>query len=67
MPLDGGLERDGCRQTTVLLPLDELPIRRWNSSPFCVDGGEGGRKEAEGTTFLLPYWMARAFKLIGER
>ncbi|HEX7729857.1 MAG TPA: hypothetical protein VF392_12520 [Terracidiphilus sp.] len=67
VPLDGGLERDGCRQTTVLLPLDELPIRRWNSSPFCVDGGEGGREEAEGTTFLLPYWMARAFKLIGER
>jgi hypothetical protein len=65
--LDGGLERDGCQQTTVLLPLDELPIRRWNSSPFCVDGGESGREEAEGTTFLLSYWMARSLKLLGER
>ena len=52
---------------SAIREIDELPIRRWNSSPFCVDGGEGGREEAEGTTFLLPYWMARAFKLIGER
>jgi hypothetical protein len=64
VPMDGGAGRHGCSQTSVLLRLDELPIERWNANPFCVDGGYGGRKEAEGTTFLLPYWMARYFKLL---
>ena len=64
VPMDGGAGRHGCSQTSVLLRLDELPIERWNANPFCVDGGDCGRKEAEGTTFLLPYWMARYFKLL---
>jgi hypothetical protein len=62
VPMDGGIDSERCRQTTVLLPLDELPLRKWNSNPFCVDGGDGGETEAEATAFLLPYWMARYFR-----
>lgn len=65
--LDGGVDRGGCRQTTALLPVDELPIRRWNSNPFCVDEGGDGRSEADGATFLLPYWMARSLHLLEAR
>jgi hypothetical protein len=63
VPLLKAPERDGCRESSTLLPLDELPVERWNTNPFCVDGGEGGREEAENTSFLLPYWMARYYRI----
>lgn len=62
--LDGGTDRFQCRQTTVLLPPDELPIRRWNGNPFCVDERNDGRIEEENTTYLLPYWMGRYFHFV---
>lgn len=62
--MDGGLYRGHTPQTRLLLPPDELPIQRWNTSPFCVDGSNDGRREEEFTTFLLPYWMGRFFHLI---
>ncbi len=27
---------------------------KWNSNPFLVDGGAGGRREDDGAAFLLP-------------
>jgi hypothetical protein len=57
--LDGGLDRFDEPQNTVLLPPDERPVMKWNSNPFRVDGGDGGRGEDDGASFLLPYWMGR--------
>jgi hypothetical protein len=45
-----------------LLPPDERPVMRWNSNPFVVDGGNGGRSEDDGAAYLLPYWMGRYYK-----
>ena len=47
-----------------LLPPGERRISRWNTHPFIMDGGDGGRIEYAGDEFLLPYWMARYHKLI---
>ncbi|MBS1822897.1 MAG: hypothetical protein JST61_13135 [Acidobacteria bacterium] len=62
--MDGGTYRSRCLQSRQLLPPDELPITRWNTSPFCVDGGADGRREMEHTVFLLPYWIGKAFHLL---
>jgi hypothetical protein len=47
------------RQSVPLLPPDERPVMKWNSNPFDIDGGSGGRNEDDGAAFLLPYWMGR--------
>lgn len=52
-------DRFGRREFVTLLPADERPVMRWNSNPFVVDGGNGGRSEDDGAAFLLPYWMGR--------
>ena len=57
--LDGGKDRFGKSQTTVLLPADERPVMKWNGNPFVVDGGDGGATEDDGAFFLLPYWLGR--------
>lgn len=62
--MDGGLYRSRCMQARQLLPPDELPIQRWNTSPFCVDGDGNGQREMEYTVFLLPYWMGKALHML---
>ncbi|MEY3283202.1 MAG: hypothetical protein RIR86_1215, partial [Acidobacteriota bacterium] len=47
-------------------PYDELPMSKWNGNPYRLDGGSDGRREDDGAYFLLPYWMGRYHKLIGE-
>ena len=60
-------DRFGNRQALTLLPPDERPVMKWNSNPFVVDGGAGGRIEDDGAAFLLPYWLGRYHKfLLGE-
>jgi len=59
LKLDGGTDRFRKAQSTVLLPPDERPVMKWNSNPFVVDGGRGGRGEDDGAFFLLPYWLGR--------
>lgn len=54
------------KQALVVLPYDELPMSKWNGNPYNLDGGNGGRSEDDGAYFLLPYWMGRYHKLIGE-
>lgn len=66
LKIDESLDRSGKRQTEVLLPPDERPVRKWNSNPFVVDGGNGGRNEDDGAFFLLPYWLGRYHRLIQE-
>lgn len=53
-------------QLKELLPPGERRITRWNSHPFLLDGGSGGRIELAGDEYLLPYWMGRYLKLIGS-
>ena len=51
-------------QLKELLPPSERAITRWNSHPFVLDAGDGGRTELAGDEFLLPYWMGRFLKII---
>ena len=65
--LDTGADRFHHRQAKTLLPHDELPVMKWNSNPFDIDGGSDGRGEDDGAAFLLPYWMGRYHNfLLGE-
>ena len=57
--IGGGADRFRKGQSTTLLPPDERPVMKWNSNPFVVDGGNGGRGEDDGAFFLLPYWLGR--------
>jgi hypothetical protein len=50
-------------QSLVVLPYDEIPMWKWNSNPYALDGGNGGRSEDDGAYFLLPYWMGRYYRL----
>ncbi|HKX28459.1 MAG TPA: hypothetical protein VJ302_12230 [Blastocatellia bacterium] len=59
-------DRFGNRQSLIVLPYDELPIMKWNGNPYRLDGGDDGRTEDDGAFFLLPYWMGRYHRLIGE-
>jgi hypothetical protein len=38
----------------------------WQRSPFLLLGGGEGRIEGAGIDYLLPYWMARYYGVIGE-
>ncbi len=61
------IDRFGHREALTLLPHDELPVMKWNSNPFVVDGGSGGHGEDDGAAFLLPYWLGRHHGfLLGE-
>ena len=52
------------QRTEELLPAAERPIIRFNANPFQLDGGANGRYELTGAEYLLPYWMARYYKVI---
>lgn len=66
VPRDLLADRFGRAQSLIVLPYDELPMSKWNGNPYRLDGGSGGRGEDDGAYFLLPYWMGRYHKLIGE-
>lgn len=61
-----GIDRNRRQEAATLLPPDERPVMKWNSNPFAVDGGNGGRGEDDGAAFLLPYWMGRALGMLVE-
>ncbi len=50
--------------TKELLSPRERPVHRFNVNEFILDGGRGGREELTGAEYLLPYWMARYYKVI---
>lgn len=66
VPIDPLSDRFKRGQALIVLPYDELPMTKWNGNPYRLDGGNGGRSEDDGAYFLLPYWMGRYHKLIGE-
>ena len=43
---------------------DERHVQKWNSNPFELDGGKGGRGEDDGAAYLLPYWFGRYYGYI---
>ena len=47
------------------LPADERGVGRDDSNPFRPDSGRGTSAE-DGSLFLIPYWFARYYRLIGE-
>lgn len=57
--------RFGRTQSVAALPPNERPVMKWNGDPFELEGGDGGGSEDDGAFFLLPYWMARYYGLIG--
>jgi hypothetical protein len=58
------LDRQGSRQSLEVIPPDERCTSKWNGNPFELDCNEGGRREDDGTFFLLPYWLGRYYGLI---
>ncbi len=66
IPRDMLADRFKRPQALIVLPYDELPMSKWNGNPYVIDGGNGGQREDDGAYFLLPYWMGRYHKLIGE-
>ena len=57
-------EMDAVRELAELLPPGERPITRLNTSPFLINGGDGGATELPGDEFLFGYWLGRHLKLI---
>ena len=65
--MSSGRDRQDRLEAHTLLPPDERPVMKWNTNPFVIDGGNGGREEDDGAAFLLPYWLGRYHRfLIGE-
>lgn len=61
--------RKGIRepQSVQIVPYSERVVMRWNGNPYRLDGGDPlGRREDDGTAFLLPYWMGRYHGFIAE-
>ena len=46
------------RSDGKVLPVDERTVFHWNVDPFVLDYGGQRRRLADGTSFLLPYYMA---------
>jgi hypothetical protein len=54
---------DGLLSQTVL-PYGERRTMQWSDNPYALDGGDDGKTEYDGTAWLLPYWMARHWRII---
>jgi len=52
-------------QTSRLLPPGEICFMRWDGNPWEAVQGDGGQTEGDGVFWLLPYWMARYWGLLG--
>ncbi len=52
------------QKTKELLLPGEREMQRHNTNPFALDADGGGRSRLAGDEYLLPYWMARYFKII---
>ncbi len=61
---DDDAEKFGMLRSGTVLPVDERTVTHWNTDPYRLDQGGSGLGEADGTSFLLPYWMGRYFALI---
>ena len=49
-----------------VLPVDERMVFHWNVDPFTLDHKGTGARLADGTSYLLPYYMALHHGVIGK-
>jgi hypothetical protein len=54
---DSGSAGKGYRNNGKVLPIDERFVEHWNHDPWQLDQGGEGRRLADGSSFLLPYYM----------
>lgn len=40
-----------------IIPIDERFVNHWNVDPWVLDDSSSGRQLADGSSYLLPYWM----------
>jgi hypothetical protein len=59
--------RHGMRRDDKVLPIDERLVIHWNHDPYQLDYAGTGARLADGTSFLLPYYMALHHRIIVER
>lgn len=64
LKLASHLGRHGEMQSMTAIPPDERRVMKWNADPFQLNGGDGGRREDDGSFFLLPYWFGSYYRLI---
>jgi hypothetical protein len=57
----------GYRNNGKVLPIDERFVDQWNHDPWQLDQGGDGQELADGSSFLLPYYMGLYHKFIVER
>jgi hypothetical protein len=55
--LDRDVGAAGYRVNGKVLPVDERWVGHWNHDPWELDEGGDGKILADGTAFLLPYYM----------
>ena len=50
------------------IPVDDRPPTDflWQRSPLLLEGGNDGRVEEPGIDYILPYWMARLYGVLGS-
>ncbi|HUE14280.1 MAG TPA: hypothetical protein VMR25_08960 [Planctomycetaceae bacterium] len=53
-------------RTRTAVPIDERFINHWNYDAWTLDGRGTGRVLADGTSYLLPYYLGRYFGFIVE-
>jgi len=54
----------GFRHNGKVLPIDERFVDHWNQDPWQLDQGGNGMQEADGASFLLPYYLGLYHKFI---
>jgi len=63
---EGQNPRRGYMRDGNVLPVDNRHFNHWNTDPWTLDYGGNGRSEADGATFLLPYYMGLHYGFIIE-
>lgn len=61
-----GRDRRGRAISKSVLPPCERAVMKWNGDPYVLDDGNDGRTRDDGTFILLPYWLGRYHRLIGD-
>jgi len=56
----------GYRRNGKVLPFDEQFVNQWNHDSWRLDQNSVGSQLADGTSFLLPYWLGVHRQLITE-
>lgn len=61
---ESGTTGKGYRNSGKVLPIDERFVEHWNHDPWQLDQGGEGLRLADGTSFLLPYYMGLYHRFI---